>query len=144
MKWDKYFLDIAKTVARKSPCLKKHVGAIIVVGDRVVSTGYNGPPRKYPHCEVCPRMNKEIGSPYYDCPAVHAEMNCIINAARSGVSIEGGTMYILTGHPCVWCAKLIANSGLATVAYPKRSPAFDTMDQARGFLDAAGITVREV
>jgi len=110
---DEYYLLIAKAVSKRSPCLKRQIGAIIVKDDSIVSTGYNGPPRGEPHCKICPRIDKPHGSSYTEeCPAVHAEENCIINAARNGVSVRGGALYLYDGKPCYRCRRLLKNAGV--------------------------------
>lgn len=112
----KYYLDIAKAVAQRSPCLKMSVGAIIVKDDAIISTGYNGPPRGDPHCTVCSRMNVESGSEYTICPAVHAEENAVINAARQGVSTIDAVLYLWTDRgglePCYRCKRVLKNAGI--------------------------------
>lgn len=117
---DDYYLSIARAVSLRSPCLKMKVGAIIVKDDSILSTGYNGPPRGDPHCETCPRIDKPTGSDYKDCPAVHAEENAIINAARNGTRIVGAVMYLYNGKdikPCHRCDRAIKNAGIEAVIY---------------------------
>lgn len=114
-----YYLNIAKAVSENSPCLKMKVGAIIVRDDAIVSTGYNGSARGEPHCEECLRKDKLSGSEYKVCPAVHAEENAIINAARYGASVLGGYMYIYADKekvsPCYRCERAIINAGIIRV-----------------------------
>jgi len=116
-----YYLNIAREVSTRSPCLKLQVGAIIVKDDCIVSTGYNGPPRGEPHCDVCTRLDIPDGESYgKECPAVHAEENAIINAARYGISINDSVMYLYTGiglEPCYRCKRAIINSGISDVYY---------------------------
>lgn len=117
---DTYYLGIAESVSKRSPCLKMQVGAIIVKNDSIISTGYNGPPRGEPHCNTCVRMNKESGSEYEVCPAVHAEENAIINAARQGSSTIGGKLYLWASNrkikkPCYRCRRALKNAGIEEV-----------------------------
>lgn len=116
--WDEYFMDIAKAVAKRTSCLNREVGAIIVRDKQILSTGYNGPPSGAAHCEVCVRKQRNIpsGEQLDVCYAIHAEQNAIILAAKYGISIKGGTLYS-TLQPCSLCSKFIANSGLAEVVY---------------------------
>jgi len=117
---DKYYLNIAKAVSERSPCLKRKVGAVIVKDDCIVSTGYNGPARGDPHCDVCYRLHVESGHNYQDCPAVHAEENSIINAARYGMSVKGGVLYLYADggvEPCQRCQRAIKNSGIVSIRY---------------------------
>ena len=133
-----YYLNIAKTVALRSTCLRRKYGAIIVKDDTIVSTGYNGTARCLPNCidiGHCPREEQQIaaGARYDLCRAVHAEMNAVINAARSGTSIMGGIMYLAgfdtkTGDPlkdvvkpCILCSRVIINAGIKEVAMPQGS-----------------------
>ncbi|MFO7711555.1 MAG: deaminase [Candidatus Woesearchaeota archaeon] len=128
-----YYLNITKEVAARSNCLSTNIGAIIVRDDQIVSTGYNGAPRKTKDCYktgTCLRRDMEIpsGQRYELCRSVHAEQNAIINAARAGVSILNGTMYIygvrtygveepvlLDALPCLFCKKMLINAGLKAI-----------------------------
>jgi len=126
---DIYYLNIAKQIAERSTCFRNKGGAIIVKDDVIVATGYVGAPRKTKDCferGECLRDKLKIphGRNYEICRSVHAEMNCIINAARSGTSILGGDMYIyhrdregkeMDSFPCFICKKMIINAGLRRV-----------------------------
>jgi dCMP deaminase len=117
-KWDKYFFEICVAVASKSPCLSRKIGAILVRDHSIVSTGYNGPARHYPHCETkCPRkiLKFKSGEGLHLCPAAHAEGNCVANAARNGVSTIGTTLYMNCIIPCKDCAILLVNAGVSEV-----------------------------
>jgi len=110
--WHEYFMDIAKMVATRSTCDRKHIGAVIVRDKTILSTGYNGSIRGRPHCS-------EIGCDLENdhCVAtIHAEANAIIQAAKNGVMINGAEIYT-TASPCWNCFKLIANSGLKKIFY---------------------------
>jgi len=110
--WDTYFMNIAREVATRSTCPRKSVGAVIVRDRRILSTGYNGSIKGMPHCT-------DVGCDMVDghCVAtVHAEANAIIQAARNGVCIDGGDIYV-TASPCWNCFKLIANSGIKRIFY---------------------------
>ena len=116
--WERYFMSIAEQVATRSTCLRRQVGCIIVVGKRIVSTGYNGAPSKLQHClEIgCLRDQFHVpsGERHELCRGLHAEQNAIIQAALHGVSAKGSTLYC-THHPCVICAKMIINAGIEQV-----------------------------
>ncbi|MFY9272999.1 MAG: cytidine/deoxycytidylate deaminase family protein [Thermacetogeniaceae bacterium] len=118
--WQEYFMEIARVVAKRSTCLRRQVGAIIVKEKRILCTGYNGVPSGLAHCgEVgCLREQMQIpsGERHELCRGLHAEQNAIIQAALYGVSIEGGTFYI-THSPCVLCAKMICNAGIKKVYF---------------------------
>lgn len=116
--WEEYFFDMVNVVATRSTCLRRRVGAVVVKGRQVVSTGYNGAPSRARHCrpETCVRAMSGIpsGQQLDLCRGSHAEMNAIAQAARHGISIQGGTIYT-TLPPCGTCAKLIINAGLQRV-----------------------------
>ena len=123
-----YYLGIAEAVGKRSTCLRRKIGAIIVVKDAIITTGYNGSARGVVNClEIgCAKDAKNIpryGS-YDVCPAVHAEENCIVNAARNGVSVYQGTLYIIgkmpngtatPSHPCDRCRRILMNAGVEKV-----------------------------
>lgn len=124
-----YYLDIAGTVAERSTCMRKCYGAILVKNDEIISTGYNGAPRGRKNCMdlgYCTRMAMNIpsGERYELCRSVHAEMNCIISAARS--ETLGATLYMVCRNPetgelipgstsCSMCRRLIINAGIEKV-----------------------------
>ena len=116
--WDEYFMDIAALVARRSTCLRRNVGAVLVRERRILATGYNGAPSGLRHClEVgCMRaqMNIPSGERHELCRGLHAEQNAIIQAALHGVSVKGSSLYC-TNHPCIICAKMIINAGIVRV-----------------------------
>ena len=127
MNWDEYFLNICNAVASKSPCLSRNIGAIIVRDNSIVSTGYNGPARNYPHCkgETCPRRARgyKSGEGLLECPAAHAEVNCISNAARLGTCVRGATMYMNTKEvACKDCMTAIVNAGISEVVSKENKP----------------------
>ena len=143
--WDEYFIKIAKDVSEKSHCLSWKAGVVIVNDRQILSTGYNGPPSGYPHCNenahllllesligipsvemiakynhstTCPRRfyGYESGKGLEYCPASHAETNAIVQAAKKGIRIECSTLYCAFNMiPCRECAKLIVNSGIKEV-----------------------------
>ncbi len=124
---EEYYLNIAQDVASRATCLRRKYGAIIVKEDQIIATGYCGAPRGVKDClekKYCHRekLNVPSGERYELCRSAHAEMNAIINAARAGVSVLGGNIYIAgieakTGklaesHPCLLCQRIIINAGL--------------------------------
>ncbi len=110
--WDTYFMEIARVVASRATCDRKHVGALLVRDRTILSTGYNGSIRGLPHCDEVGHM-MENGH----CVAtIHAEANAILQAAKNGVRIDGGDIYI-TASPCWPCFKLIANAGIRRIVY---------------------------
>lgn len=131
MRTDKtnYYLDIADVVSRRSTCLRRHFGAIIVQNDTVIATGYNGAPRGRRNCtdlEFCAREQHDVprGQRYELCRSVHAEANAIISAARS--DMLGATLYLCGreaesdaliegASSCSMCRRLIINAGIENV-----------------------------
>ena len=110
--WDRYFMNLAVQAATRSTCPRKHVGAVIVRDKTVLSTGYNGSLRGAPHCDEAGCL-MENG---HCVRTVHAEANAIVQAARHGIRLEGGEIYV-TASPCFSCFKLIANAGIRGVYY---------------------------
>jgi len=126
---DRYYLNIAKEVSERSRCFRSHHGVIIVKDDQIVATGYNGAPRKTKDCVERGHCIRDImkipsGQRYEICRTVHGEANCIINAARAGVSVLNGDMYMFSykvssnvkepidSLPCFICKKMIINAGI--------------------------------
>ena len=139
--WDKYFYEVCKTIAMKSPCLSRKIGAILVRDKSIVSTGYNGPPRGIPHCghdrfmkdktlsnlsqiyppkaiaTTCPRrlLGYKSGEGMQYCIAQHAEENAVSNAARLGVQTVGTTLYMNSVIPCQKCFGTLINAGIVEI-----------------------------
>jgi len=139
--WDEYFMGIAELTAQRSTCLRRQVGAVIVQDKHLVATGYNGAPKGLPHCaDLSGCLREQLGVPSGErhelCRALHAEQNAIIQAATSGLSIEGATIYI-THQPCVICAKMIINAGIRKIIVKEGYP--DEM--AVKILDEAGLKI---
>lgn len=120
IEWNEYFLEIAKTVAKRSNCLRAQVGAVIVGADKKIkATGYNGVPSKVVSCMelgFCYRMKNNIpsGTRYETCRSIHAEQNAIIQAGQD--RCMGSSMYIY-GHNfiCILCKRFIVQSGIETI-----------------------------
>ena len=110
--WHTYFMNIARQVATRSTCDRKHVGAVIVRARTILSTGYNGSIRGLAHCDEVGHLMEEG----HCVRTVHAEANAIAQAARNGVAIEGAEIYI-TASPCWGCFRLLANSGIRRIHY---------------------------
>ena len=125
--WDEYFMDFAVLTARRSTCLRRQVGAVIVQDKHIIATGYNGAPRGIAHCGEreggCLREEKGVpsGEKHELCRALHAEQNAIIQAATLGQSVEGATIYI-THQPCSICAKMIINAGIQRIVVREGYP----------------------
>jgi dCMP deaminase len=124
-----YYLDIAESVAKRSTCLRKGYGAVIVKNDEILSTGYNGAPRGRKNCsDLCSCIRNELNVPrgerYELCRSVHAEANAIISASRQemldstlylvGLDIDSNE-YVKNSSSCSMCKRLVINSGINTV-----------------------------
>ena len=136
--WDEYFLEMAHVVGRRSTCLRRHVGALLVREKRILATGYNGAPAGLPHCaEVgCLRDKLEVpsGERQELCRGLHAEQNAIIQGALHGVSVQGADLYCTT-QPCVACAKMLINAGVRRIVYEGDYPD----DLSLELLEQAGV-----
>ena len=123
--WDSYFMEIADIVSKRSTCLRRSVGALIVKDKRILATGYNGAPTGLQHCmEVgCLREKMKVapGERHELCRGLHAEQNAIIQAAFHGVSINGAHLYC-THLPCSICIKMLINAGIEKVHYLEGYP----------------------
>ena len=141
--WDEYFLDIAALVSRRSSCRRRSVGAVLVKERRILATGYNGAPTGLRHCLDlgCLREQNNVpsGERHELCRGLHAEQNSIIQAALHGVSVRDATLYC-TNHPCVICAKMIINAGVAKVIF--REGYSDQLSEE--MLQEAGVGVYKV
>lgn len=139
---ENYYLDIAETVIKRSTCLRRQYGAIIVKNDEIISTGYNGAPRGRKNCcdlGYCAReaMNIPRGERYELCRSVHAEANAIISASRR--DMVDGTLYLVgraagTGEllhdatSCPMCRRLVINAGLKKVVIRNTPKSFSVVD----------------
>jgi dCMP deaminase len=140
--WDDYFIDIAALVARRSTCLRRGVGAVLVRDRRILATGYNGAPSGLQHCLDVGCMREQLQIPSGErhelCRGLHAEQNAIIQAALHGVSVKGASLYC-TNHPCIICAKMIINAGIIRIHFRE-----GYMDQlAKDMLKEAEIEVSQ-
>ncbi|MCX7921033.1 MAG: cytidine/deoxycytidylate deaminase family protein [Clostridia bacterium] len=138
--WDEYFMGIVDLIKNRSTCIRRQVGALIVKDKRILATGYNGAPMGCRHCDEIGCLREELkipsGQRHELCRAIHAEQNAIVQAAYSGTSVEGGTLYV-THQPCVLCAKMAINAGIKKIVFRGEYP--DSL--ATELLDEAGIEV---
>lgn len=118
--WDEYFIDITRLVARRSTCMRRQVGAVMVKEKNILATGYNGTPSGITHCNVTGCLREQLNVPSGErhelCRGLHAEQNAIIQAARHGVNIAGSVLYC-TDSPCIICTKMLINAGIHKVIY---------------------------
>jgi dCMP deaminase len=141
--WDEYFLEMAGLVAKRSTCLRRSVGAVLVRDKRILATGYNGAPSGLKHCfEIgCMRQKLKIpsGERHELCRALHGEQNALIQASLHGISVKGSTLYS-TNQPCVICAKMLINAGIKEIVIAQGYPDKLAMD----FLKQAKIKIRKI
>lgn len=138
--WDEYFMNIARLVAERSTCLRRKVGAVIVRDKHILATGYNGAPKGLTHCLDVGCLRKELEIPSGErveiCRGIHAEQNALVQAARFGIALEGGTLYCNI-QPCVTCSKLLINAGIKRIVYFE--PYADKLGE--GMLKGAGVSL---
>ncbi len=141
--WDEYFLSIADLVSKRSTCLRRSVGAVLVKDKRILATGYNGAPSGIVHCSVtgCIREKLKIpsGERHELCRGLHAEQNAFLQAALHGTSLKESALYSTT-QPCIICAKMIINAGIREIIIKGDYP--DKM--SKDLLREAKITIRRV
>ena len=141
--WDEYFMEMATVAAKRSTCLRRAVGAVIVKDNHIISTGYNGSPKDTPHCKLtgCIRQINNIpsGERHEFCRGSHAEINAIAQAALVGTSTNGATLYC-THQPCAFCAKAIINAGIRKIVYANPYP--DELGSS--LLREAGLVIKEL
>lgn len=123
--WDEYFMEMATVAAKRSTCLRRSVGAVIVKNKQILASGYNGTPMGLPHCEEVGCLREQLKVPsgkcHELCRGVHAEQNAITQAAYHGVSVKGATLYC-THQPCVVCTKMLINAGIERIVYANPYP----------------------
>ena len=141
--WDEYFMEMAELARKRTTCIRRGVGAVIVKDNRVIATGYNGVPKGITHCSEAGCLRQQLGVPsgkmHELCRGVHAEQNAIIQAAAMGHAIEGATLYCTT-QPCTVCTKMIINAGIRRVVVKEAYPD----DLAQKMMQEAGITVEHM
>ncbi len=141
--WDEYFLEIARLVSKRSTCLRRKVGALVVKDRRILATGYNGTPSGIKHCSETGCLREKLKVPSGErhelCRGLHAEQNVLLQASLHGVSLRDSTLYV-TNQPCIICTKMIINAGIKEVVMTDHYP--DSM--AVQFLREAKIKIRKV
>ena len=141
--WDTYFMEIATTVTKRSTCLRRQVGAVLVRDRRILATGYNGAPQNLQHCSETGCLREKLSVPSGErheiCRGLHAEQNAIIQAALHGISTKDSVLYT-TDHPCSLCAKMVINAGVVELVTQKNYPD----DLSKEILADAQIKVRRL
>ena len=136
IQWDHYYMNLAETVQTRANCFGAQIGAVLVLHNRIISTGFNGTPEGFPNCEDggCERCRQrelrdaghlsEVTDPLFRgagkhldvCICVHAEANALLSAARYGTRTDGATLYS-TYKPCFMCLKVMIQAGVRRVVY---------------------------
>lgn len=123
--WDEYFMGMVEIIKKRATCKRRQVGAIVVKDNRILTTGYNGVPSRVEHCYSTGCIREQMGVPSGEkhelCRGVHAEQNALLQAAKTGVSVDGATIYVTT-QPCILCTKMIINAGIERVVYREGYP----------------------
>lgn len=139
--WDEYFLEIANLVSKRSTCLRRQVGALLVKDKRILATGYNGTPKSLPHCLDIGCLREQLKIPSGErhelCRGLHAEQNALLQASLHGISVKDGVLYC-TNQPCIICAKMLINAGIKEVIILHGYPDKMSME----FFNKAEIIVR--
>ena len=138
--WDEYFMEITNIVGERGTCDRGRCGAIVTKNNRTLATGYAGSPQGMPHCDDAGHEIHEVieddGTHSKHCiRTTHAEQNAICQAARMGISIDGGTLYCKM-EPCYTCAKMIVNCGIKRVVCAKR---YHAAEKSRNLFEKAGV-----
>jgi len=138
--WDHYFMQIATVVGTRSTCMRRQVGALLVLNKRILTTGYNGTPSGLSHCREVGCLREQLQVPSGErhelCRGLHAEQNAIIQAAIHGVAIKDAVLYC-THYPCAVCAKMLVNAGISSIILDTNYPD----DLAKEIFAEAGIKV---
>lgn len=124
--WDEYFMDIASAVAKRSTCDRgrENHGCVIVRDKQILATGYVGSPPGQPHCDDVGHLMKTVihedsRQTQHCMRTTHMEVNAICQAAKRGVAIDGGTVYVQY-TPCAACAKAVLSAGIKRVVCRKK------------------------
>ncbi len=141
--WTSYFMEIAQIVKKRSTCLRRHVGAVLVREHRIIATGYNGSPKWSRHCDDGGCLREKMGIPSGErldiCKSLHAEANAILQCAyMGGPNIKESVLYT-TVQPCVLCARMISSSGIVRVVYAEDYP----NEKSLNILKESGIDVHK-
>lgn len=142
-KFDDIYMELAVNLAKKSHCIKRHVGAVLTKETRIISIGYNGPPAGTHNCDEewpeigCPRDSKGGCS-----LAIHAEQNALLYAVKNKTEVVGATLYV-TLSPCLACSRIIYTMGVKKVIYLNSYAEYKGIgsDEGLDFLTKFGVEV---
>lgn len=141
--FDDIFMELAVNLAKRSHCIKKHVGAVLTKETRIISIGYNGPPAGTHNCdEEWPETGCALDSKGSCSLAIHAEQNAILYAVKNKASVEGSTLYV-TLAPCLACARIIYTMGIEKVVYLNSYAEYKGLpfDEGLEFLKRFGVEI---
>lgn len=141
--FDDIYMELAVNLAKRSHCIKRHVGAVLTKETRIISIGYNGPPARTHNCdEEWPEVGCARDSKGGCSLAIHAEQNAIIYAVNNNSSVKGATLYV-TLAPCLACARIIFSSGINKVIYLNSYAEYKGLESDEGvdFLIKFGVEV---
>ena len=143
--FDDIFMELAVNLAKRSHCIKRHVGAVLAKDTRIISIGYNGPPAGTHNCdEEWPETGCSPDSKGSCTLAIHAEQNAIMFAVKNKASVDGSTLYV-TLSPCLACARIIFSMGIEKVIYLNSYAAYKGLaaDEGIDFLRRFGVEVTQ-
>ncbi|MDN4165449.1 dCMP deaminase family protein [Cytophagales bacterium LB-30] len=143
--FDDIYMELAVNLAKRSHCVRRHVGAVLTKDTRIISIGYNGPPAGTHNCDIdfkeegCPKDSKGSCS-----LALHAEQNAILYAVKNKMGVDGSTLYV-TLSPCIACARVIYTMGIKEVIYLKSYAEYKGLasDEGLDFLQEFGVTIKK-
>jgi len=141
--FDDIYMELAVNLAKRSHCIKRHVGAVLTKETRIISIGYNGPPARTHNCdEEWPEVGCARDSKGGCSLAIHAEQNAIIYAVNNNSSVKGATLYV-TLAPCLACARIIFSSDINKVIYLNSYAEYKGLESDEGvdFLIKFGVEV---
>jgi dCMP deaminase len=141
--FDDIYMELAVNLAKRSHCIKRHVGAVLTKDTRIISIGYNGPPSGTHNCdEEWPGVGCPVDSKGGCSLAIHAEQNAILYAVKNKTSVEEATLYV-TLSPCLACARIIYSMGITKVIYLNSYAAYKGLasDEGVDFLQKFGVKV---
>lgn len=145
LEFDDIYMELAANLAKKSHCIKRHVGAVLSKDTRIISIGYNGPPAGTHNCDEefpetgCARDSKGSCS-----LAIHAEQNAILYAVKNNAMVAGSTLYV-TLSPCLACSRIIYSMGIEKVIYLKSYAEYKglAVDEGVEFLEKFGVVTEK-
>jgi len=139
--FDDIYMELATSLAKRSHCIKRHVGAVLTKDTRIISIGYNGPPAGTHNCdEEFPDKGCASDSKGSCSLAIHAEQNAILYAVKNNASVAGTTLYV-TLSPCLACSRIIYSMGIEKVIYLKSYAEYKGLpsDEGVAFLSKFGV-----